>query len=94
MTTDHDPLQRLTIDDLEPGKVMTALYQGTAITPQARQIKIHHVAPDRIHYQVLHGADSTAPAWSPVKETSIERFLAIVNQSVGEQSRGYDQDRG
>lgn len=65
-------------EDLAPGQVYTAANQGMNITPHAITVRVHWVAPDRVHYQT---APIRSEKFDPeIKETSIERFLEIINQ--------------
>lgn len=62
----------VTIDDLQQGQVYTARNQGTSITPTSLKVTIHWVGPNSVHY-LIEGSPE-------ISETSVERFLSIVNQ--------------
>jgi hypothetical protein len=62
----------ITVHDLEPGQRHVVKGQGTAITPRTLVVTVHWIGPEAVHY--LTEGDST------IKETSLERFLSILNQ--------------
>lgn len=63
---------KLSASDLIPGMELIAPNQGTNITPTFVKVRIYWVGPDSVHYQI-HGS-------SKVEETTLERFLEIINQ--------------
>jgi hypothetical protein len=63
---------KYTVDTIPFGKPFTVHNQGTNITPCDITVTVFWIGPDRVHY-IIHGGNG-------VKETSIERFLEIINQ--------------
>lgn len=66
------PNMAVTYDDLEPGLELNVKNQGTCITPIEIKVTIQWVCPIAVYY--------TVEGDSKIKETTIERFLEIVNQ--------------
>lgn len=60
-------------DNLLPGQVYSVSHQGMGITPVTIKVTIKWISPDQVHY-TLEGS-------SELKETSLERFLHILNKS-------------
>ena len=61
----------ITTDDLHPGLELYARNQGRCISPIAVKVIIHWVGPNAVHYKLKDDNE--------IKETTIERFLEIVN---------------
>lgn len=60
------------ITELKPGQVFLAQNQGGNITPITRKVAVHWVGPKAVHYYLDDD--------KKIHETSIERFLEIINQ--------------
>ena len=62
----------LVADDLRPHEAYLVKNQGTSITPQTIRVDIDWVGPGAVHYHKQ--GDPT------IHETTVDRFLEIVNQ--------------
>jgi hypothetical protein len=68
-----EPKPKITLRDLRPGVVIQAPRQGTCITSIVRSVTVYWVGPELVHYRFASD--------NRLHNTTIERFLEIVNQA-------------